>query len=115
MIKVIKVKYLKGYLQLITTVNDKEQALEIARRLVKQGLTACAQVIGPITSAYRWRGIIEVSTEWLCFIKSKEEIYEEVERIIKEIHPCEVPEIIALPIKKGTRLLGVVRWGSKKG
>lgn len=56
----------------------------------------------PIESIYSWKGRIEKAEEILCAIKTKEELYGGVERIIKENHSYEVPEIIAVPIVKGS-------------
>ena len=66
-------------------------------------LSGCIQIIGPIISTYWWKGNIETSEEWILFIKSKKNLYEELEKAIKEIHPYETPEIIALPIVAGSK------------
>jgi periplasmic divalent cation tolerance protein len=60
------------------------------------------QIVGPITSIYRWKGNIETAEEWQCVIKSRKDLYEEIETAIKAIHPYEVPEIIAVPIVAGS-------------
>ncbi len=64
-------------------------------------LAACVQVLGPITSTYRWQGKIETGSEWLCVVKSREERYDELERAIRSLHPYEVPEILATPVTAG--------------
>jgi periplasmic divalent cation tolerance protein len=58
--------------------------------------------VGPVTSSYRWQERIEVSEEWLCLIKTEERLYSAVEDRIKKIHPYELPEIVALPITRGS-------------
>ncbi|MFH7836274.1 MAG: divalent-cation tolerance protein CutA [Candidatus Aenigmatarchaeota archaeon] len=60
------------------------------------------QIIGLISSIYWWKSKIETAQEWLCIIKSKKNLYEEIEKSIKEIHPYENPEIIAMPIILGS-------------
>ncbi|MEM1542621.1 MAG: divalent-cation tolerance protein CutA [Thermoproteota archaeon] len=91
------------YIQVFTTMGNKEDALRIAKILLEKRLAACFQIIGPIKSLYWWKGKIEESEEWLCVIKSKEELYEELEKTIRENHPYEVPEIIAIPIAFGNK------------
>ena len=91
-----------SYIQIITTTEKKEDAEKIAMTLVEKRLAACVQIAGPITSIYRWKGKIERAQEWQCWIKSKEVLYNEIEKTIKSVHPYEVPEIIAMPIVAGS-------------
>lgn len=90
-----------GAIQVMTTVDSSEAAQEIAEGLVGARLAACVQVIGPMTSTYRWQGAVEVSTEWLCLIKSRAELYPELEAALRDLHPYDVPEILALPVVAG--------------
>jgi periplasmic divalent cation tolerance protein len=85
-----------------TTVERREDAQTIARTLVDGRLAACVQVIGPIESTYRWKGEVEVTEEWLCLIKTSQNLYGEIESAIVEMHPYETPEIVALPIAAGS-------------
>jgi len=94
---------MRKYLQITTTTRTKKEAQEISRVLVEKHLAACVQVLGPITSTYRWKGKIEVAKEWLCLIKSKKNLFRKVEKTIKEIHSYEVPEIIATPVIGGSK------------
>ncbi len=89
------------HLQVVTTVDTEEKAQEIARALVERRLAACAQVLGPITSTYWWQGQVETAQEWLCILKTREELYEELEQTLRSIHPYEVPEILATPVAAG--------------
>lgn len=91
------------YIQVITTAGRKEDAEAIARSLVERRLAACVQILGPITSTYRWEGKIETSREWQCCIKSRGELYDRIEAAIRELHPYEVPEILAVEIAAGSR------------
>ena len=52
-------------IQIQVTTADKQEALKIADHLVSEKLAACAQVVGPIVSTYRWQGKVEVADEWL--------------------------------------------------
>lgn len=92
-----------NYLQVMTTTETKDEADRIARLLVEGGLAPCVQVVGPITSTYSWQGRIETAEEWQCLIKTREDLFEQVERSIKSAHSYETPEIIALPISAGSR------------
>ncbi len=91
------------YLQIITTTEEKAEAERIARVLIEGRLAACAQIIGPITSTYSWKGQIETSEEWQCLIKTRADLFGEVERSIKSLHSYETAEIIAIPIITGSR------------
>lgn len=91
------------YIQVSTTVATEEEAGALARMLVEKRLAACVQVIGPLTSHYRWQGKIETTGEYLCLGKSLVALYPEIEAAIKAIHSYEVPELIATPITAGSR------------
>jgi periplasmic divalent cation tolerance protein len=93
---------MKSYIQVTTTTESKEQAKKIADFIVEQKLAACVQLLGPIESTYRWKGKIETAEEWLCLIKTQADFYNQVEAAIKKMHPYETPEIIAVPIIKGS-------------
>ena len=89
-------------LQVITTIDTREHADAIGKKLLQKRLAACVQIEGPISSSYRWKDEIENSTEWRCIIKTTAEKYNEVERTICSFHPYEEPEIIGLPITAGS-------------
>jgi periplasmic divalent cation tolerance protein len=91
------------FIQVITTIDSKDDAAKIARSLVEQHLAACVQVIGPIGSTYWWEGEIETAEEWLCLIKTRAERYAEVEAAISAVHTYDVPEILAVPVEQGSR------------
>ena len=85
-------------IQIITTINDRQKAEEIGRRLVGERLVACCQITGPVRSIYRWKDRIEETDEWYCVMKTKESLYRPAEEAIRKLHPYEVPEIIAIPV-----------------
>jgi len=91
------------YIQVFTTTERREDAEKIAKALVEKRLAGCVQIAGSIVSTYRWKGNVETAEEWLCSIKSKRSLYDELEKAIKEIHTYETPEIIAVPIVVGSR------------
>ncbi|MDP2853592.1 MAG: divalent-cation tolerance protein CutA [Smithellaceae bacterium] len=97
-----------SYIQVTTTTETKEQAQTLAQHLVETKLAACVQITGPITSIYRWKGKVEKTQEWFCLIKTRDNFYNKVEAVIKNLHPYETAEIIAVPIVKGSK--EYVRW-----
>lgn len=96
------------YIQVVTTTEHREDAERIARALVEERLAACVQVVGPITSTYRWRGAVETAQEWQCWAKSRRDLYDAIEQAIGRLHPYEVPEILAVPILAGSA--GYLAW-----
>jgi len=94
---------MEGFIQVTTATEKKEDAVRIARSLVETRLAACVQIVGPIESIYRWKGRIETTGEWLCLIKSRRDKYGAVEEAIRSLHPYEVPEIVAVPLRAGSR------------
>jgi periplasmic divalent cation tolerance protein len=90
------------FIQVHTTTASKEDAERIAAALVERRLAACVQIVGPITSVYRWQGKTETSSEWLCVAKTQQSLYGQVEAAIRELHSYEVPEIVATPIVAGS-------------
>ncbi len=89
------------YIQVITTTQRREDAQKIAERLVAERLAACVQVVGPVTSTYRWKGQIETAQEWQCWIKTRQGLFAALAEAIRQVHPYEVPEILALPVLAG--------------
>jgi periplasmic divalent cation tolerance protein len=88
-------------LQVVTTTATQADAETIAAALVERRLAACVQISGPILSRYRWQGALETAEEWVCTIKTTQAGYEAVERAIRELHPYQVPEILATPVVAG--------------
>lgn len=89
-------------LQVFTSAHVRELAESIAEHLVSRRLAGCVQIVGPVESVYRWDGKMDTSQEWLCIIKTCQARYAQVEAAIRELHPYEVPEIIAVPITAGS-------------
>lgn len=90
-------------IQVFTTVDSEENAHTIAEALVGQQLAACVQIVGPITSIYRWQGNVETSEEWLCLIKSRAGLFPALEALVTQLHPYDVPEILAVPVTAGSK------------
>lgn len=92
---------MREYIQVITTIDRKDAAEKIAGEVLQRRLAACFQILGPVVSRYWWKGEIEEAEEWLCVMKSTVDLYGELERTIRELHPYEVAEILALPVMEG--------------
>ena len=89
-------------IQITTTTGDRGTAERIATELVDRRLAACVQISGPVDSTYRWQEKIETTEEWLCTIKALAANYLAIEQLIKQIHPYDVPEILAVPVTAGS-------------
>jgi periplasmic divalent cation tolerance protein len=87
--------------QVTTTLPDRAAAQNMAETLVAERLAACAQVLGPVSSTYRWEGQVKHAEEWYCYLKTTEYGLPALEQRIRELHPYELPELIALPISWG--------------
>jgi periplasmic divalent cation tolerance protein len=90
-----------GCCQVTTTLPNQAAAELLAATLVGERLAACAQVLGPVSSTYRWNGKVEQAQEWYCNLKTTDRRLPELQRRIRELHPYELPEVIALPISDG--------------
>ncbi len=95
-------------IQITTTADRRETVETIGRRLVERRLASCAQIGGPITSIYHWKGNVEETEEWQCVVKSRKSLYERIEEEIRRLHPYEVPEIVATVIE--TALPEYAEW-----
>jgi periplasmic divalent cation tolerance protein len=86
---------------ILTNLPDREAALKLGQDLVARRLAACVNVLAPCTSVYRWKGAVETAAEVPVLIKTRGARYAEVEAAIRELHPYELPEIIAVPAVRG--------------
>jgi len=85
----------------LCTVPDETTAGLIADALVSEKLAACVNIIPSVVSVYRWQDAVEHSKELLLLIKTSESVWPLLEARILELHPYELPEIIAVPIHTG--------------
>lgn len=67
-----------------------------------RGLAACVNRVGPLRSTYRWQGKLRDDAEFLLVIKTSPRRYPRLERRLSEIHPYDLPEIVALPVTRGS-------------
>ena len=85
----------------LTNLPDRDTAGRLAQRLVESRLAACVNILNGCTSVYRWKGEVERAEEVPVLIKTRAARYEELEAAIREVHPYEIPEIIAIPVVHG--------------
>ena len=76
-------------INVITSVDGREALEKIGRRLLEKKLVACLQIIGPVRSVYWWKGRLEEAEEWIGVMKTRRELYGEVEEEIRALHPYE--------------------------
>lgn len=77
-------------------------ARKIGLALVKEGLVACVNILPKVESIFFWEGKICREREALMVVKTTLRRFEKMEKRVKQMHPYSVPEIIALPIRKGS-------------
>lgn len=95
-------------LLVLTNLPDHDAALSLASALVEARLAACANVLAPCTSVYRWQAEIETANEVPVLLKTTVARYAELEAAIRARHPYELPEIVAVPVERG--LAGYLAW-----
>lgn len=91
-----------GYVLILTTVPDGPTAKSVATGLLEGRLAACVTVMPSCESRYWWEGKIAEEQELTLFIKTRSELFDLVEAKIKALHPYRVPEVIAVPILRGS-------------
>lgn len=92
-----------GFIMVLTTVPEEKTGDDIGRALVEEKLAACVTVSSAARSFYRWEGKLCAEEEHILFIKTRASLFERLEARIKTLHPYKVPEIIALPVEKGSK------------
>jgi periplasmic divalent cation tolerance protein len=88
-------------LLVFTNLPDAASAQKLARQLIEAHAAACVNQLAPCTSSYRWKDKIESATEVPLLIKTTRAAYPRLEELIREAHPYELPEIIAVPADAG--------------
>ncbi len=93
---------------IITNFPDKKAALALAVKLVEMHLAACVNLLNECSSVYNWQGETEIATEIPLLIKTQRQHYDQVEQMIKAMHPYELPEVIIVPVSGG--LPAYLQW-----
>jgi len=92
----------------LATVPDAEVGRRLARSLLQERLIACANLVPGVTSLYRWEGEVQEEDETLMVMKTRSELVPRLIARIPELHPYELPEVLALRVDDG--LPAYRRW-----
>ena len=87
----------------ITTITDIDKGKLLERQIIDNQLAACCNIMPRVTSIYRWKGELCEDQECLLVIKTVETRFKQISEFIKQQHPYETPELIALPVTKSTQ------------
>src|SRR5215213_1626757 len=88
-------------LLVISTFPEVEGAARIAEQLVTERLVACANILPGVRSIYRWKEVVEEASETAVIFKTTRSRWVELQQKLRELHPYEVPEIVALNVADG--------------
>lgn len=99
-------------LLVLTNLPDEQSATALAQRLIEERAAACVNRLAPCVSTYRWEDGIETATEVPLLIKTTRAAYPRLERLIREAHPYELPEIVAVSVDQG--LPAYLDWARKE-
>ena len=89
------------HLIVFCTVPDQSTALSISKTLVTEQLAACCNILPGVRSVYMWDGQLCDDTELLLVIKTRQSAYQDLEKRVVELHPYDVPEVLAITINSG--------------
>jgi len=96
----------------VTTAPDSEVARALATRIVEERLAACANVVPGVTSIYWWEGTVQQEGEVMVVFKTTAERLDALRDRVLELHPYEVPEVIAFPVAEGSK--DYVSWVARE-
>ena len=99
---------MKKALVVYVTATSRKEADNIARALVAEKLAACVSLVPQVTSRFWWRGKIESAKEHLLVIKTLPRLYKPLEKHVRKLHSSSVPEILAMPVVRGSA--AYLRW-----
>ncbi len=84
------------------TVPTKDDAKKISNAIVSERLAACVSIVDKVHSVFSWNSELCNENEMLLIIKTRRELFDKIEAVIKALHSYNVPEIIALPVIVGS-------------
>ena len=87
----------------LVTAPDMDLARLLAKAALEAKLAACANIVPAVESHYWWKGKLESSDEVLLIFKTRQQLLPKLERAVREIHPYDTPEFVALPLTAGSR------------
>lgn len=80
----------------LITIDTEEHARALSNALVERRVAACVNLIPGVRSIYRYQGKVHDDAEWLLVVKTSLDRAYELRRTVEELHPYDVPEIVAL-------------------
>ena len=87
----------------LVTAPDMDLARRLAKGALEAKLAACANIVPAVESHFWWKGKLESSDEVLLIFKTRQQLLPKLERAVREIHPYDTPEFVALPLTTGSR------------
>lgn len=84
------------------TTSSQDEAETMAMKLLEGHWVACANILPDMTSIFSWQGEICREKEVLMILKTRQDLFDQVARVVKQYHHYSVPEIIAVPLVSGT-------------
>ena len=86
----------------LTTTSSLNDAQRISKLLVEEKIAACCTIVPKILSIYRWKDAIETAEEFMILIKTRKTSVSRLMGRLKELHPYDVPEMLALDVFRGS-------------
>lgn len=83
------------------TTPDRDEAIRIARTVIGDRLAACANVLGAMTSVFRWEGAVQEEGEVALILKTEDSVVPRLTERIQELHTYTCPCVVAIPITAG--------------
>ena len=87
----------------LVTAPDMDLARRLAKAALEAKLAACANIVPAVESHYWWKVKLESSDEVLLIFRTRQQLLPKLERAVREIHPYDTPEFVALPLTTGSR------------
>ena len=97
-----------SHIVVLTTLENTDQARALVRQLVDRRVIACGTVLANVISLYRWKGALEEAVETQVLLKTRRERWGDLQAAVRELHPYDVPELLALPVLEG--LSSYLQW-----
>ncbi len=89
------------YIVVLITTSSLDEAKSIGSSLIDNKLAACTNIVPSVESIFKWQGKVCNEKESMLIVKTRRNIFNDLQAKIMELHSYEVPEIIALPIIDG--------------
>ena len=89
------------FVLVFVTCPDAETAMKIGEQVVGERLAACVSAVPGVKSVFWWRGELDKASEVLMLLKTRAALLERLVERVGELHPYEVPEVVAVPIVGG--------------